>query len=117
VNPAYSTDLADIDWEGIDPLLKRKVLHGSSMTVSRYSFKGGGRFAHHVHGQEQITYVLSGELTFALGRERHVLKAGSIIVIPADLPHSAEAGAEGAEVLSVVSPARVDGRGIEMLPE
>jgi quercetin dioxygenase-like cupin family protein len=115
VSTAFSTALDDIEWEVVDARVKKKVLHGRRMTVTRYSFAGGGRFPHHSHDQEQITYVLTGELTFELQGERHLLKTGSLIMIPPHVPHSAGAGREGAEVLSIVSPARLEGRGIEML--
>lgn len=112
-----SLSLASLPWEQVDPRLKKKVLDGERMTVTRYSFAPGGRFPHHVHDQEQITFVLSGAITFTIAEADHHLDEGSLVIIPSGSPHSAEAGAAGAEVLSVVAPARVDGRGISMLDE
>jgi len=85
------------------------------MTVTLYSFRGGSRFPHHVHSQEQITYVLDGQLTFVVDDQFHRLRAGDLIVIPAGVPHSAKAGSAGAEVLSVVSPPRRGARPLTML--
>ena len=98
-----------------DPLLRKKVVDGTRMTVTRYSFAPGGCFPDHVHDQEQITYLLGGRLTLVVGGEPHPLAAGDLIVIPSAIPHQAVAGPEGAEVLSIVSPARTDGRGLEIL--
>jgi Uncharacterized conserved protein, contains double-stranded beta-helix domain len=112
---AISYCLQDLDWEQVDQKLRRKVLDGRSMTLTRYSFAPGGRFPHHVHDQEQISFVLSGRLTFTIEGVEHDLPEGSMVFIPPSIPHSAEAGSAGAEVLSVVSPARTDGRGIAML--
>ncbi len=104
------------DWTRTsDPLLRKKVVDGTRMTVTRYSFAPGGRFPDHVHDQEQITYLLGGRLTLVVGGEPHPLTAGDLIVIPSAIPHQAVAGPEGAEVLSIVSPARTDGRGLEIL--
>jgi quercetin dioxygenase-like cupin family protein len=61
--------------------------------------------------------VIAGRLTFVAEGVDHVLEQGSVIVIPSGLPHSAEAGPDGAEVVSVVSPARTEGRGMTMLEE
>jgi quercetin dioxygenase-like cupin family protein len=47
----------------------------------------------------------------------HELNEGSLVIIPSSLAHSAQAGDEGAEVLSVVAPARTEGRGVSMLEE
>lgn len=97
--------------------MQKKVVDGASMTMTRYSFKPGGRFPHHVHEQEQMTMVVAGRLTFLVDGVDHVLEVGSLVVIPSGVPHSAEAGPEGAEVVSFVSPARTEGRGISMLEE
>lgn len=112
-----SLSLDDLDWEQVDPDLKKKVIDGQQMTLTRYSFGPGGRFPHHVHDQEQMTIVLRGGITFRIEGVPHELRAGSVVVIPSDVPHSAEAGEGGAEVLSVVSPPRTGGRGISMLEE
>lgn len=114
---ALSTSLADVEWVQVDAKLRKKVVDGQNMTVTRYSFSPQGRFPHHVHDQEQITYVLSGRLTFRVGSADHVLDEGSLVIIPSSLPHSAEAGDEGAEVLSVVAPARIEGRGVSFVEE
>lgn len=107
--------LSDLESKQVKPRLRAIVVHAARMTVTRYSFGGGGVFPHHVHNQEQITYVLGGQLTFVVGRQFHRLSAGDLIVIPAGVPHSAEAGSAGAEVLSVVSPARHSRRPLTLL--
>lgn len=112
---AKTYTLSELESKQLEPRLRAKVVHAARMTVTRYSFGGGGLFPHHVHNQEQITYVLDGQLTFEAGGQFHRLCAGDLIVIPARVPHSAEAGSAGAEVLSVVSPARRSRRPLIML--
>jgi quercetin dioxygenase-like cupin family protein len=111
------TALEELDWEPVDELVRKKVVDGTSMTMTRYSFRPEGRFPHHVHDQEQVTMVIAGRLTFVIEGEDHVLEEGSVVVIPSGVPHSAVAGPNGAEVVSVVSPARIEGRGMTMLEE
>lgn len=112
-----TTHLGELAWDRVDDLLQRKVVDGASMTLTRYSFSPGGRFPLHEHDQEQVTIVLSGELTFEVEGMPHVLEEDGVIVIPPGIPHSATAGNSGAEVLSVVSPARTEGRGVRLLEE
>ncbi len=46
----------------------------------------------HVHtGYDEVYYVLSGSGTITLDQETHALRAGSVAVIPAGVPHSLEA--------------------------
>jgi mannose-6-phosphate isomerase-like protein (cupin superfamily)/N-acetylglutamate synthase-like GNAT family acetyltransferase len=48
----------------------------------------------HVHaGYDEVYYVLSGLGTITLGQETHPLRPGSVVVIPAGVPHSLEASA------------------------
>lgn len=117
MTPSFTTALSILPWEAVDDHVRRKVVNGAAMTLTRYSFGPQGRFRHHVHDQEQITMVLSGRLTFAVEGTDQVLDGGSVIVIPSGVPHSAHAGPDGAEVVSIVSPARTEGRGISILEE
>lgn len=112
-----SLSLDDLGWEVVDEHLKKKVLDGDAMTITRYSFAPEGRFPHHVHDQEQATYVLDGSVTFTIEGTDHDLQRGSIVVIPSGRPHSALAGDLGAEVLSVVTPRRSRTDGLSMLEE
>jgi len=49
----------------------------------------------HQHSNEQIAYITEGALLFSLGEEgstvEKIVRAGEVLVIPAHLPHSAEA--------------------------
>lgn len=113
----YSASLDSLPWEQVDELLRKKVIDGEAMTVTRYSFSEGGRFPRHTHDQEQVTYVLNGAVTFVIDGKEHRLETGSLVLIPKNTVHSAEARDGGAEVLSVVTPARIHGRGITMAKE
>lgn len=112
---ALSFSLDDLEWVEVNPRLKKKVLNGKRMTVTRYSFYAGGRFPFHSHDQEQVTYVISGTMTFIVEGLEHALDAGAMIIIPALARHEAQAGAGGAEVLSVVAPPRSDEGDISIL--
>jgi mannose-6-phosphate isomerase-like protein (cupin superfamily) len=56
----------------------------------------------HLHqGYDEVYYVLSGTGTITLGQEVHPLRPGSVVVIPAGVLHSLEAG-QGQELESVI---------------
>jgi quercetin dioxygenase-like cupin family protein len=112
---ASSFPFDDLEWVEVNPTLRKTVLNGKRMTVTRYRFGGGGRFPLHSHDQEQVTYVISGTMTFIVEGVEHVVGAGSMIIIPPLARHEAQAGAAGAEVLSVVAPPRTDERDISIL--
>ena len=50
----------------------------------------------HHHVEQQIAIVLSGELTFTVGDETRVLRAGDRVVIPPNVTHGGAAGPRAA---------------------
>jgi quercetin dioxygenase-like cupin family protein len=109
--------LTALEWERFNDLVQRKVVDGQRLTCTRYRFAPGGSFPLHSHDQEQLAYLISGQVTFTLPDGDRVLTPDDALIIAPDVPHSARAGEAGAEVLSVVTPARTGGRGIEMLDQ
>jgi quercetin dioxygenase-like cupin family protein len=61
----------------------------------------------HSHDNEQITYVLEGALKFHIQDREVVVRAGEVLVIPSQMPHSAEA-LEDTVDLDIFSPPRQD---------
>jgi quercetin dioxygenase-like cupin family protein len=61
----------------------------------------------HSHHNEQISYVLEGELTFAIKGKNIVVKAGEVLAIPPHLPHRVEAS-EDSLSLDIFNPPRED---------
>jgi quercetin dioxygenase-like cupin family protein len=51
--------------------------------------------------RDVLLVVVAGSATVTLGQERHLVRAGSAIVLEKGLPRSIAAGAEGVRYLSV----------------
>ena len=78
--------------------------------IAHIYLKKGGVVPLHSHHNEQITYVLEGELEFLLGEgqdEKVVVRAGEVLTIPPHLPHSARALQDTLDV-DVFNPPRQD---------
>jgi quercetin dioxygenase-like cupin family protein len=93
-------------WEEVYPGVRRWMASGQRMTVTLYRFAPGATFPLHRHAQEQLALVLRGLVVFHNATARVACQPHQVIVIDPDEPHAATAGPEGAEVVSVVSPAR-----------
>lgn len=89
--------------------IERRRVIGSAMMVSQVKLDKGFRVATHAHANEQITIMLSGALKFGIGaegsRERRelIVRAGEVLHLPSNVPHSAEA-LEDSLVLDLFSP-------------
>jgi quercetin dioxygenase-like cupin family protein len=76
------------------------------------TFLSGKCHAFHYHpGQEEVIYVLEGEIEQWVEGDRAVLRPGDAVVIGADVVHATfNDGAAPAKILAILSPA-VDGDG------
>ncbi len=96
-----------IEKEQVNPTFARQVIHGETMTVARVYLKKGGLVPEHSHHNEQISMMEQGTLRFVLEGQELILKAGQVLRIPPNVPHSAEA-LEDSIAVDLFSPIRED---------
>ncbi|HVS64045.1 MAG TPA: cupin domain-containing protein [Thermoanaerobaculia bacterium] len=82
-----------------------RFVHSATMTHAYWRIEQGAVVPEHRHPQEQVVNVLEGELELVLDGVAHRLRPGDVLVVPADVAHSARAIAES-RVLDVFSPPR-----------
>jgi quercetin dioxygenase-like cupin family protein len=99
--------LAEMPTEHLNPLLERQFVAGEKSMLARLILRAGCVVPLHSHENEQITYILEGALKFSLQGKEVVVRAGEILVIPSNVPHSAEA-LEDTVDLDVFCPPRAD---------
>jgi quercetin dioxygenase-like cupin family protein len=101
---------AELPAEQLKGGLSRKLITSERMMIAHVHFDKGVEVPRHAHENEQITYILEGALLFKLGvnGEREVIvRAGEVLVIPSNLPHSALALEDTLDV-DVFNPPRQD---------
>ena len=98
---------ADIPPEQLNPLLTRQFVSGEKSMLARILLRKGCTVPEHHHPNEQISYIVSGALEFLIDGVSHVVRAGEILVIPSNVPHSATA-LEDTEDLDLFAPPRQD---------
>src|SRR5690348_189041 len=100
----------EIPRENVSPLLDRRLITGDRMMIAHVYLKKGCIVPKHSHPNEQITYILEGELKFWIGEDQseivHV-KAGEVLTIPSNVPHKAEALEDTLDV-DIFDPPRQD---------
>ena len=100
----------DLPLERMGELLERRYLTGQHLTLAQFFLGRGCVVPRHQHESEQFAHVLKGRLRFRLGAEGQEVVdvgAGEVLVIPAHLPHAAEA-LEDSVVTDAFSPIRSD---------
>lgn len=98
-----------IESENITDAISRRMFWGENIMVTRWELKPLTVLPEHSHVAEQVTMIQEGSvsLTFADGTEV-VLKAGDMLVIPPNMPHSVKVGPEGSIAVDLFSPIRED---------
>jgi quercetin dioxygenase-like cupin family protein len=98
-------------WEGI----VARAVDGGRITLAVVELDPGAFVAEHAHENEQLGIVLRGSMSFRVGDEERELGPGGTWTIPANTPHEATAGPEGAVVIDVFAPPRDDWQALEPL--
>lgn len=99
--------LRDMPVEHLNPLIDRQFVAGERSMLARIILRKGSIVPQHSHDNEQITYVLEGALKFAIDGKEVTVSSGEILVIPSNMPHSAEA-LEDTVDLDIFCPPRAD---------
>jgi quercetin dioxygenase-like cupin family protein len=87
-----ATRFEKLETDKLNPLITRQMISGDDATFARLVLLRGAIVPRHFHRSEQYTMIFSGALKFLFddGSETTV-HAGEILMIPANVPHSAEA--------------------------
>ncbi|MEX2227998.1 MAG: cupin domain-containing protein [Dehalococcoidia bacterium] len=99
----------DVKKEQLSDTLVRRFVHGERGMVAQLWLSKGSRVPTHVHEAEQLTYVVDGHLRLWLGDPEKAfdVRSGEILVIPANVPHRAEAVVDTYD-LDIFAPPRRD---------
>lgn len=96
--------------EPVTELIRRRYVTGERTMVAQIFLDKGSVVPTHSHDNEQISYLLSGELRFWIGgsgSRELVQRAGEVLIIRPNVPHKAEA-LEDTLSLDVFTPPRRD---------
>jgi quercetin dioxygenase-like cupin family protein len=73
----------------------RKRLETEGFDVFRWRDDAGADYQPHAHDHDESLWVIRGEITFAVGADRYILRAGDRLMLPKGTVHTAFTGAEG----------------------
>ena len=96
-----------VNKEVLNDKLWRKLVTGEKAMAAQLGLAKGCVVPLHHHESEQISMVMQGALKFDVGGREVVVRAGEVLVIPPNIPHSALA-IEDSIAIDVFSPIRQD---------
>ncbi|MTD53059.1 cupin domain-containing protein [Amycolatopsis pithecellobii] len=106
----FDVDTANIAFE--DGYRGKVIYNGEScILISTFVPAGAKGPGNHTHTSDQIYYVLDGDITIQLGEEVKDVTAGSVIFVPAGVPHHNWNPGDKDEIhLEILAPGGIIGR-------
>ena len=105
----HHVDWNAISWTPVRPGVDRKSFAGDGATLALHRLAPGHEPKPHQHPNEQIVYILAGQIRFHIGGETVLLAAGGLLVVPPDTLHWGEVvGDEEVLNLDVFTPRRAE---------
>ncbi len=99
--------LHEVPVEQVTDLFSRQFFTGEKITIAFLNIKAGCDVPTHSHESEQFSYIISGALQFKINGQDIIVRAGEMMELPSNLPHSAIA-LEDTTGIDVFSPIRSD---------
>jgi quercetin dioxygenase-like cupin family protein len=92
-----------------------RAVSGERLTMAVIDLDPNLHIPEHHHDNEQLGFVLQGNVTMVIGGEEMDLGVGEAYSIRSNVPHSARTGREGATVVDIFAPVRADWEKAERL--
>jgi quercetin dioxygenase-like cupin family protein len=101
------TSWKDMVVEHLNDKLTRQMISGENATISQLVLKKGATVPRHSHMNEQYSWIISGALKFVFDDREVLVGEGEILLIPANMAHSAVAMEDTVDV-DIFAPRRED---------
>ena len=101
------TNIESIPEKELLPGFNARLIHMEGMSIAYVNIAQDAVLPEHHHFQEQISSIIEGEFEFTVNGETKLCKAGDVVVLPSNVPHSVRAIKAGL-VIDVFQPARDD---------
>lgn len=72
-------------------VVSKTLKQNSSGTITLFAFDRGQGLSEHMAPFDAAVQVIDGEGVFVIGGEEHILSAGELLIMPANVPHAVRA--------------------------
>ncbi|WP_312694152.1 cupin domain-containing protein [Caproiciproducens sp.] len=105
-NIDFSTALTLTDLVAYQPgqVVSKTLAQNPAVSLTLFAFDQGEEISSHESNGDAMVIALDGEGEITVGSEKHVVKAGQTIVMPAKTPHAVYASQQFKMFLVVVFP-------------
>lgn len=83
-------------------VVSRVLVRAATGTVTLFAFDEAQELSEHTAPFDALVHVLDGRTAITVGGARHEVKAGEMILLPANVPHAVEALTRFRMVLTMI---------------
>lgn len=98
----------------VELLLGGRDTGGRVALISSVERKGSEPPLHRHRNEDEIVYVLTGELAFRVNGEWHWVRSGDCLLLPKSIEHGYRVESEEARLLTLVMPSGLEGYYFEL---
>ena len=74
-----------------DSVVSKEIIRKDKGTVTLFAFDKGQGLSEHTAPLDALVYIIDGKAEISIAGKAHSLKAGEVIIMPANKPHSLKA--------------------------
>jgi len=100
-------DFSQVKKEILSDKITRQYVMGAQSMLVKWTLKKGAVIPMHFHVNEQITWITQGSVKVSSQGKEFMVKAGGILIIPANVPHEFLALEDTIDI-DVFTPVRED---------
>ena len=84
-------EIGDLAKYSSDSVVSREIIKKDVGTVTIFAFDKGQGLSEHSAPFDAMVQVIDGEAEITIAGKPHIVKAGEMIIIPANIPHALQA--------------------------
>jgi quercetin dioxygenase-like cupin family protein len=83
-------------------IVSKQILKKPNGNITLFAFDRNESLTEHTSPYEAVVYMVDGEMEIKIGGNPYNVKAGEILVMPADIPHGLKATAKSKILLTMI---------------
>lgn len=83
-------------------IVSKQILKKPNGNITLFAFDKDESLTEHTSPYEAVVYIVDGEMEIKIGGNHYNVKAGEILVMPADIPHGLKATIKSKMLLTMI---------------
>ena len=100
--PSSARPTAVVDGRLLDAIVSKTLIDKETGTVTAFAFDKGQGLSEHTAPFDAMVQIIDGEAEIKIEDKKYIVKAGEMIIMPADKPHALDAKEKIKMILTLI---------------